>query len=365
MGLMRLRILLFILGLVSSLTTNTHAQKFTASSAPELDNLFQQTNGWVGADGAFSVPLSKNKSVWLYSDTWIGKVNEGKRVDVSMINNTIAIQRHGKRPEFYYPTNEQGKAQSFIKPADGRGFFWLFHGTRTKAGLFFFLRQLEIVDKNSVFGFKGFSSSIAHVKNPDDHPAKWQIEQTKFPFEKHSKEEQVVMGAALMKRHGYIYIYGNHSGPEKSKKGMIVARVHEKQFGVFDQWQFFSNGNWVKDFNSVTPICIDAPSEASVSYWPKLKKYVFVYIQGFWGKVVIRTSDQPTGPWSEPIPIYDAPEMKYPSKVFAYAGKAHPELSASKDELIVTYAANSFNFVEVIQDARLYWPRFVRVKIEK
>ena len=50
--------------------------------------------------------------------------------------------------------------------------------------------------------------------------------------------------------------------------------------------------------------------------------------------------------------------------VFCYAAKAHPELTATRDELLITYAANSWNFWDLFNDARLYWPRFVRVNLE-
>lgn len=341
-----------------------HAAEFVASIAPDLNAPFRTTNGWTGADGAYSIPLSRNKTLWLFSDSWVGKVRDGKRTDTKMINNTIAIQEHGKAPKFYYRTNATGAAESFIKPVDGRGFYWLFHGTRTRDGLFFFLRQVEIVNPKSVFGFRGFNTALAHIKNPDDHPLKWRIEQVQFPFAEYDGKYSTVFGAAVMKDKGFVYIYGNRSAPEKADKGMLVARVPERKFAVFDEWRFFSNGEWKSDFKSATPICAEAPSEASVSYWPALKKYVFVHTIGLSGTVAIRTGDTPVGPWSEPIEIYKAPEMNYPAKVFVYAGKAHPQLSKKRDELIITYASNSFDIFEIIKDARLYYPHFLRVKLE-
>ena len=44
---------------------------------------------------------------------------------------------------------------------------------------------------------------------------------------------------------------------------------------------------------------------------------------------------------------------------FVYAGKAHPELIGA--DLVATYAANSFDFSELVADPSLYYPRFVRV----
>ena len=60
--------------------------------APEMDALFQQTNGWIGGDGAYSVALTPERTLWLFSDTWVGNVRDGRRTNVTMVNNTLALQ---------------------------------------------------------------------------------------------------------------------------------------------------------------------------------------------------------------------------------------------------------------------------------
>ena len=61
--------------------------------------------------------------------------------------------------------------------------------------------------------------------------------------------------------------------------------------------------------------------------------------------------------------LYTCPEMKKDKKNFTYAGKAHAHL-AGDNELVVTYAVNSFELAPVINNAELYWPMFVRVKLK-
>src|SRR4051794_27497699 len=58
----------------------------------KMNALFEQHEGWVGADGDYSVPLGSNRTLWLFSDTWIGKIQNGKRVDATIVNNSAAIQ---------------------------------------------------------------------------------------------------------------------------------------------------------------------------------------------------------------------------------------------------------------------------------
>ncbi|MEO7296960.1 MAG: DUF4185 domain-containing protein [Verrucomicrobiota bacterium] len=338
--------------------------KFTAKAAPELEAPFQNTNGWTGADAAFSIPLSKTKTVWLFGDTWVGEVRDGRRLHPKMINNSIALQTLDESPNFFYRTNSKREAESFVKPKEGDGFFWPFHGARTEQGLFIFLHQVKIVDSKSVFGFKVFGESFATITNPDDAPARWKIEQQKFPFATFSEKETITFGAAVLRHDGFIYVYGGRSGKEKSKRGMILARVPENMLANFSEWRFFANGIWKKNFHETTAIWPDGASEASVSFHSSLGKFITVHSQGIGGKIVLRTAESPAGPWSEPQFIFQCPDMEISKKVFCYAAKGHPELAANPNELIVTYAANSFNFWEVLSDARLYWPRFVRVEFK-
>jgi hypothetical protein len=59
--------------------------------------------------------------------------------------------------------------------------------------------------------------------------------------------------------------------------------------------------------------------------------------------------------------LYRCPEVSWAKDYFCYAGKAHPELAEGPNDLVVTYAVNSWNMEDHQRDLRLYWPRFVRV----
>src|SRR5262245_25387519 len=96
----------------------------SAEPAPELNALFERTSGWVGADGVYSVALKPDRIIWLFSDTWVGQVRDGKRTDATIVNNSLAIQK-GKGAkvelEFIVRQNDQKKPTAFITPADERG----------------------------------------------------------------------------------------------------------------------------------------------------------------------------------------------------------------------------------------------------
>ena len=54
--------------------------------------------------------------------------------------------------------------------------------------------------------------------------------------------------------------------------------------------------------------------------------------------------------------------MARDKRVFCYAAKAHPAPSSGRD-LVVSYVVNSFDSWQVAREAKLCWPRFVRVTL--
>lgn len=50
------------------------ASEPAGKAAPEWDTLFQRNSGWIGADGDYSIPLNRDTTLWLFSDTLVGKV---------------------------------------------------------------------------------------------------------------------------------------------------------------------------------------------------------------------------------------------------------------------------------------------------
>jgi hypothetical protein len=61
----------------------------TAIPAPELTAKFRGTRGWVGGDGAYSCPLGSARILWLFGDTPVGAVENGRRRMDAFIHNSI------------------------------------------------------------------------------------------------------------------------------------------------------------------------------------------------------------------------------------------------------------------------------------
>ncbi len=339
-----------------------------ARPVPEMNALFEQKDDWIGADGAYSVALTPERTLWLFSDTWVGSVRAGKRTNATIVNNSLGLQ-DGRgaqaKLQFIIRHNAEGKPVAFVSPQDQPGWFWLQSGACLDKRLYLFLTQEEKTDVKSVFGFRQIGQWLGVVTNVLDPPADWRVEQHRLPCARFLPERQVTFGAASMVDGDHLYIYGTDEEVKNGSRDryLIVARVHTNEVANFSAWRFYANGQWDADYRNASRIADGMATECSVSFLPKLGKYVLVFTdRGLSPKIQVRTAPAPWGEWSAPTTVYQCPEMGRDKNIFCYAAKAHPSQS-NGDELLISYVANSFDFWQPVNDASLYWPRFIRVQL--
>lgn len=340
----------------------------SAAPAEDLNAKFNLKEGWIGGDGAHSLALPDNKTLWLFSDTWVGKVNGKKREDATIVNNTLAIQTGSAADpkfEFFIQKGAQGAATAWITPADGRGWFWLQAGIVVEGKFTLFLTQIEKTADPGVFGFRQMGQWIGVVENPVGDPLKWTVKQTKIPYTFFSSDRETTFGAALLPHGDHVYIYGADEDvkPKSRDRYLIVARAPASRLTDFDAWEFYTEGDWQSDFRKATRQFKDMANDGSVTYLPDRKQFLILYTEGGLSKnILARVAENPWGPWSDPTVVYECPEMPADKRLFTYNAKAHRSFSRG-DELIISYVANSTDFWQVARDATLYWPKFVRVKL--
>ncbi|HNV68405.1 MAG TPA: DUF4185 domain-containing protein [Candidatus Ozemobacteraceae bacterium] len=371
------------------------AEPGRALPAPHLNRLFQRTSGWTGADGASSVPLTDTLTLWLFGDTFIGRVYDGARAKTTLINNSVALQvlrrdRGGEivsaRPRFYWKTARDqsqhaklwqesrferrangDKPTSFFLPPDRKGWFWPLSGVLADNALFVVLLQLDKTDETSVFGFRTIGLWLARVSNPLSSPSDWVVSYRRVPWCLTGTERQVTFGSAIMKDGDAVYVYGIDEDlrPGKAQKSLIVARAPMAGFDRFSAWRFWNGTAWGANFTRSAAIAEGLVDEFSVSRLPGTDRLVLVQTEpGLSPRIVARMAGAPQGPWSTPRPVYTVPEASGSKRLFAYAAKAHPELATQPHALVLTYVVNSFDFFDLIKQANLYWPTFLQLRID-
>ena len=342
---------------------------------PALTEKFKQSEGWTGADAAWSFQVSPDCTVWTFGDTWIGTVKDGKHVDAHMINNTVGIQRLNKiansplAPIKYYWRQSSTKPQSIFLPDQKGKWFWPGAGLADNGSLYFVLHRIRSIPaKEPDFGFAEDGNLLCRVRKPQELPPKWNFDTVPLP----DFAKTVQFGNACLGDDKYLYCYCSYreAGNGAHTSPIILARISKEKMRKLSvvEWQFFQrdmsgSNNWRADPAKSTIMFADAASEMSVSQVPGIKGFVATYIAGFGPEILLRHANFPWGPWSDPIVAYRCPEDS--KKQFVYSAKAHPELAQTHGELIVTYCSNTKFFADQVNQADLYSPQAVRVLLTK
>lgn len=331
---------------------------FTAETVPALESMFARESGWTGADGDYSVKLPDGRIIWLFSDTWIGRIVNGGHRDSVIIDNSVGIQTKDQI-EFSYGTADGKTAALFRQPGAA---FWIYDGVLLDGRLELFLQR---VDKRGDDGFRHTGTVLAKISNPSDPPAAWKVEYLELPFGKFTSAGDTIFGSAILRSDGYVYVYGTSESIDGGihKKDLIAARVRERKFNDFGSWRFFDGKRWRRDWRVAAPLADGFANEFSVFYVPKLRKYVAVHtLDGISPDIVFRTARTPVGPWSAPQTVFRCPEAEWEPNIVCYAAKGHASLSGPEN-IVISYVASSTDFWQIATDARLYRPRFVRIMI--
>ena len=332
----------------------------TVNSSPDASSYFTNDHVWRGADGASSIDLGNGKVLWLFSDGFICRDSSGLRKNSRMIRNSIAIQDGYRldpdRLKFHWDS-AGGKPRDFFY-RKGKTWFWTGHGAMIRDKLVVFLMEEKGVKTGLGFEAAGWYAVL--ISNPQEDPSRWKMKYIKGP----ETFGTIAGSAAVLTDGNYLYAYGALE-PSTHEVFLLRWKLDEVYAGNFTHTEWWIDESW-SSRNSATPVpkpLFIGGTEYSVHFDHRIGKYVQVQSFGFGeGKIGLRLSDRPEGKWSD-LYLFYTPDYRGIKKPFMYSAKAHPEISA--DGFYVTYNVNSFDFEELIENHSIYFPRFLRVKIEK
>ncbi|WP_224249813.1 DUF4185 domain-containing protein [Hyalangium gracile] len=342
----------------------------SGASYPEADGLFHQDARWLGADGAYSIDLGAERTLWLFGDTFVAKTPANVRNQSEMVRNTVAVQT-GRDPRTATMTShwrmdaENTPASYFGEIGDT--WHWPGHGVLLPNGhLVVFLSVLE--RKSGGLGFDHAGWRVAFITNPSGSPDTWDVQletPARTPFD-------AVPGAAVVLNEGFVVAVAPRTSRDHDAylvRWPVEAFENGELRGA--QWWVGEQRGWVSEEaldDEPSVVIPEAGTECSVHWDARLERWIHVTSQGFGAtKIAVRTAKRLEGPWTEAEALFTPPESKERDDPFVYAAKAHPQLTSDEEgALLVTYATNSFEFKDLFepQGADLYWPRFVRLRLE-
>jgi hypothetical protein len=400
-----------------ALVTSACVQK--PAEAVDWGAAFERTDGfgWSGGDAADSVPLPGDRILWIFGDSYIGKVAGGSREGTEIrFGNTIAIQQNASGST----APEPGDMSFDWGPPDSNGwlpipremlsdpaappsgklaleknlmlFSWPLHGIVVANDLLLFNMPVTSTGCTvcGLFPFKVHGTVATVIRSVDLPYDQWGVRpgkgwdaahQPQPRFVPHSRSAEgledttgLIWGSFVMpdpSDPGAVYVYGHR---EANKLGsLVIARVPGVQRADdlldFPRWTFWDGGSWGSDPDAAAAIANDSGVEASVVPIPEGEGGGFALVQSgnlFTGEIRVAVAPDPWGPFVDRyrLSLMDCPVSGFDPKTqqITYAAKAHPELSDDTDLLVslVVVPREGANG-KVVTDPRQYAPRFMSI----
>lgn len=313
----------------------------------DFNHTFTTTgDGWTGGDGVYSIPLSDNRSVFIFGDTYLGEVTEdNSRVNSTpAVKNSLVIWDKGKIKTIIGVEQSMKKPQPYFQTADPDStWFWPGHGYENDDSLTFFLAEFKATGYG-VFGFEWTGTSIATIKTD-----KIGIAQPTITEWQHGTD--IHFGMATLVEDDVVYVFGIKAFQVYVAKTKLVADTN---------WEYWNGKDWTVNSNSSQPLDGVYASE-QFSVFKHEGQYVILSQAAMLGKEIFAfTSKSLLKGWSKPIKLFSTTEPVSDSTLITYNALAHPQFT-HQDKLLISYCVNSTDFLSIYRDVRRYRPRFIQV----
>lgn len=352
----------------------------------EFFNRAGTENGWLCADGIYSVALNGNdsnasadgetKTLFIFSDTLVGTANKNGLITKSSWANHTAAVLEGDIPDpekmtFYYGLN--GSCDMSENPNLFGENQWLFDMFVLDGSVYILAFTQE--------SWKPVQIDIIEIPISEDfEPIFSEFKRTENITQllKNTEKKDYAFGMGILNNtteagdenaDEYIYFYGYIDNLDYllHTKDLIVARLHKDDIRDFSKLRYWNGTDWGENIEESAILIENVSCEVSVSLLtegPHKGKYIAVYTEKVESeKIMCALGDSPVGPFSAPVQIYTAPEYSKPlgygeGRYYTYNAKAHPHLSED-GSLLISYNVNVRDGSAIYtQD---YHPRFIKL----
>jgi hypothetical protein len=335
---------------------------------------FPIKNAWFGGDGDVSIPLSSSTTLFIFSDTWIGREKQKTRREggMKMVSNSVAVATclsNGETDVNYFWNNMYSEnPEPIFKTFTKRYKYWVPGAFVINENLYVLLEKVGKKlgsSPNELFNFSLLGYTLAKICNPTDSPNEWKIEYnplTEF------KNPYTAIGA-IVKKDKFIYFFLS-----RNDKAQVLVRKHVDHIDSTESdFEYYAlNKTWKVGLDtSDMDTLIDGFRSTTVSYHQEMKQWVMICdIQFMDNKIKMRTAPELTGPWSNEIDIYEIPEVtpgnpSYNESNFCYLPReCIQNYDSKKHEMILTYDINNSDFSKINADPTIYVPKVISVKLK-
>ena len=329
--------------------------------------------GFCGGDAAYSI-AAKDLSLWLFGDSFYGKIEDGKRKDCLLPRNCIAIDKHlDKKGKLQFQISA---ADFFAAPKPDGSYFWPGDGVYLNKNRFLIFQHLIKTDTALPAPFQ-FRISANYATYLDIAPFKAKSQAKIITKSLEIKTEDSLLALACLKERekegnksrDYLYLY--NTAERMSKAGShpcTISRLPleeianpEKIAQAIANMEWWQDG-WQRNQKQAAILFADGASEMSVVRIPGLKRLYAFYIPADKSAIMMRSAKRPEGPWSDREEVL---ALKPGDGLFCYSVKAHPEYSRKHGQLSLTYNVNATDSNRLFADSSLYFPKAIKIEVKE
>jgi hypothetical protein len=334
---------------------------------------FPGKDGWLGGDGAISVPIDDEHVLWMFGDTFVGQKNQHVREGASMVSNTIAVSTcdpdTGWDIHYYWRGMYGDTPAPFFQTYTDRYRYWPQDAFRYKGAIYIALNKVGPgYGLNDDLGFENIGATLVRITGYEGQPPEnWRIGY--FPWSE-VIEQHNWKGMAVHKGHLYLFT----QFPDKKAFLRRVPLDHLDQPAEYmEYWSAARVWKQGMDTVGVQTVFEEhiSGSGGSVTWHDDIAQWVLVHGPGWYAReIYMHTAPALTGPWSPGKVIYEVPERiegnpEYHQDKFCYFAREHASFyDPDMKKLTFTYDCNIDPFTELIKKLDVYFPRVVQYVIE-
>ncbi len=337
----------------------------------------------VGQDGAFSITLNDGRLFVFFGDTVIGsrplgesmwypdgiavgpKDMTGRAGVERMITNCglliEPVDKTERFEKFEYILDKEGRIKNLLPLTQNENRdetrIWCLHGIEIGDALYLYFVKVKMIEEGPFpvnFEIVGSGLTKGNTQN-------WNFERLEGRGDGLFWEASTPrFGSAVLSVPGdkYLYLYGVQQNITSNIQEGFIARIEPQYIERLDKHRYYTGGtDWSEKLEDAVPIFDNFPNELSISSNHYLDCYIAVHSHIMTGKVVLRRSPAPWGPWGEEELLFEAvhPRPKpLPYPDLLYAGKEHPWLSSDAGRTIYV------SYIEFEE----YYPHLMEIKLK-
>lgn len=350
------------------LLTASYAQQTVSAvyKDKEVVDFFRRTSGWIAGDGAFTVPLSDGRILWVMGDSHINDYDSATHTIPCLfqVNNAAILQHIGDwnwRNAQTLISHRKGNKSFFRDTSNNKVYYWPISGIQLGDTVYVYYSGATHAK-----GGLGFASTgkdvLAKIKFP---------EMEVVGFHWLQDFDKIGFGRGLIKSKDgkYVFVYGERFNSTAQRFEIYVARFPSKKPN--NSWRFWNGKQWDKKVKEARPI---GHSTGMTPMVAKIKhKFLLVSTEPSVGcdmgkRIYTATGNSPTGPFTNSKTIYTIDDTLQGHYPFFYVPVAHPALINNKGELLITYNVNGYgSCIEGCVNNRMnpdhYRPRGIRAPL--